>query len=129
MKNLRNFTEDRIEMKDLHLDVFTVRIFKLHIIAGVFAEEDGIADFEELGGIRAFFANTSFAECNDDSLLRLLTGSGIGDDDARSRYLLLLKWVNHDAVTEGLNCHGEAWNFLGWTIESGGCHRMKGGKM
>lgn len=115
-------------MEDLHFEIFAMRVLELHIIAGVLAEEDGVADFEEFRGIRAFFANASLPERDDDSLLRLLTGSSIGDDDAGGCHLLLFERVDDDAVTERLDGYSQAWNLFCRTVCNCGCHRMKGVK-
>ena len=102
-----NDAENGIEVEDFHFNIFAIFSFEFHIITGVFPEEDFVPDFQEFRRIRSVFPNSSFSECKHNTLLRLLTGGGIGDDDAGSSRLLFLNRMNNDTITNGLNRDGK----------------------
>jgi len=114
---LFNDGEDRVEVKYLHFNVFAGFVLELHIITGVLAEENFVADFEELRGIGRIFADAALAERYDNTFLRLFTGGSIGNKDAGGRHLFFFQRTNDDAVADRLEVDCEL-NFVF-------CHKTK----
>jgi hypothetical protein len=80
-KKLFYKTENGIEMKNLHFDVFVVFVLQFHIVTGVFAEQDFVADLQELRRICAILADAAFADGNDETFLGLFAFGRIRDHD------------------------------------------------
>lgn len=89
-------------MKNFYFNVFTALVFELHIVAGVLAKENFVADFEEVCRIATVFADAAFTERYDSAFLGFFPGSGIRNHDAGRRDLLFFERPDDDAVADGL---------------------------
>ncbi len=69
----------------------------LDLVAGVFAEQDAVADFDVEGDHVAVIEPLAMPDGHDFTLLGLFL-SRIGDDDAVARGFLFLDPLHHDAV-------------------------------
>src|SRR3989344_3044345 len=116
-KGLLHFAQYGFETEDFHFDVFAFLVFELHVVAGVPAEEDLVAHFQEFLGVGAVFTHTAAAERNHHSFGGFFAGGGIRDYDAGCGDLFFLH-RNHDyAVSEWLYAHCELGNV---------CHSRRG---
>jgi len=119
MKNekLGNFAEDGIQMEDLDLNVFVIRVLELNVVAGVLAEEHLVADFEELSRVGAVFAHAALSDSEHSAFRRFLFGCGIGNYNAGGGDFLLRKGEHNHAVTEWFDLHCELGSVCHWKGE------------
>ena len=81
-----------------------VLVIHSDFIAGIFSEQDAIADFDIEGDQLAVFESLTTPDGHDFGFLRFLLG-GIGNDDSAACCFLFFDALHYDAVVQGSNVH------------------------
>ena len=108
---MRGLAEDSHDVGLLH-DEELVAV-DLHFGARPFAEQHLVAGLDPNGLELAVLA-AGAGPCRDDLAGLRLLRRGIGDDDAAFGLLLLLEPLDHDAVMQGSEFHGDFLREFAW---------------
>src|SRR5690242_12558967 len=100
MELLNLFGDDAHDVVLAHYQILGA--FDLDRLAGIFPEQDAVADFDVERAHFAVLEYIAFADGNDFALIRFLA-SRVRDDDPAGRLVLRVEALHYNAVVQGSN--------------------------
>src|SRR5689334_16682237 len=102
-----------------------VDVLELDVGAGVFAEEDSVADLHVEREDVTFIGDAALADGNHFALLRLFFGA-VGDDDAADALFLFFDASDENAIAKGTDVHGNLLVAWRWSRSPGSVRKTSG---